>query len=69
MSQNYWMVSVQNGQAPSKYHASLDEARQEAYRLSLMPGNRNNRVYVLKVQAVLEPRNSHEWTVFESNAS
>lgn len=69
MSQDLWMVSVQGGNAPSKYHSTLVDAKAEAERLACLTGNRNNRVYVLKVEAVLEPKNSHQWNDFPSNVS
>lgn len=56
-----YMVSVDGGSAPTVEHPTLELAKAEAERLSEQSKNRYQKIRVLQVIDVLEPRHTHAW--------
>jgi hypothetical protein len=58
---NQYMVGVVGGGCPKVVHDSLASARKEAERLAAQPQNKQNHIYVFRVEDCLSPLSTHQW--------
>ena len=58
------MVGVVGEGCPKVVHDSLASARKEAERLAARPQNKQQRIYVFRVEDYLAPLSTHQWSKY-----